>query len=281
MNQLIELAEGCVMRWSALSGVAFAIGFSSFAYADGLPERYREPAYVPAFTWTGCYLGGHLGSGWGRKDWADDKSDTSLLNAFTVSGRPADQGTHETTGVLAGVQGGCDYQVSSHLVIGAQADFSWANLKGEHTKADSFTSPPIFFATTFTANTKVDRLGTITGRLGYASERALFYVKGGGAWVHDNHSMAFTDANTVPVTAGMTGDADVTRWGWTVGVGFEYTLSTHVSAFIGYDYLNFGRDAIQFSCANLTNIPSCNTGAPLLDVDQQIHQIKLGMNYRF
>jgi outer membrane immunogenic protein len=264
------------MRWSVIGGVAVAISFSSFAHSDGLPEHYRE--HTPAFSWTGCYLGGHLGGGWGRKAWTDDAADTSGIHiTITTFLRPNDLGTHETTGFLGGIQGGCDYQVSRHFVLGAQADFSWASLKGEHTKADNFFSGPAIFNTAFTGNTEVDRLGTITGRLGYASERALFYVKGGGAWVHDNHSITFTGLNSVGGFFNLDASADVTRWGWTIGAGFEYALSKHVSAFIGYDYLNFGKDAVQFQ------VSTCNIlcGTPILDVDQQIHQIKLGLNYRF
>jgi outer membrane immunogenic protein len=38
-------------------------------------------------------------------------------------------------------------------------------------------------------NTKLDWLATATARVGYAWNRALFYVKGGGAWVRNSYSV--------------------------------------------------------------------------------------------
>jgi len=54
--------------------VAAAIGPG---WAADLPKRpvYKAPppvvASVPLFSWTGCYLGGHVGGGWGRKEFSD------------------------------------------------------------------------------------------------------------------------------------------------------------------------------------------------------------------
>jgi hypothetical protein len=75
---------------------------------------------------------GRLGA-WGREAWASDPSDPSIIrtgiNEFLWS---SDLRTHEITGVVVGPQVGCDYQASTNFVLGAQADFSWASLEGEH-----------------------------------------------------------------------------------------------------------------------------------------------------
>src|SRR6266566_5807590 len=68
--RLWALHGGASMKRALLATAALStvfIGNSSFA-AD-LGARFRAPpvAPVPLFTWTGCYIGGHLGGGWGQK----------------------------------------------------------------------------------------------------------------------------------------------------------------------------------------------------------------------
>ena len=56
---------------------------------------------------------------------------------------------------------------------------------------------------------------TATGRLGYAFNSALLYVKGGAAWTTNNYSVT-TVAGGVLVES-----AKANREGWTVGAGLE------------------------------------------------------------
>jgi len=54
----------------------FAVGlavtlFGGSAWAADLTYKApvkAEPAAAPAFSWTGCYVGGHVGGGWGTRD---------------------------------------------------------------------------------------------------------------------------------------------------------------------------------------------------------------------
>ena len=201
-------------------------------------------------------------------------------------------GSHKVSGPLAGVQLGCDYQVQQHFVVGLQGDFSWANLRGLNSLFDTY-NPTLNSRVnrSFTGNTDIDLMGTITGRVGYSSERALFYVKGGAAWIHDNYSMRYDRASVALVNPpppivfqdSVIGSASATRWGWTVGTGFEYALSKHVSAFVEYDFLDFGTRAVKFSCTASGNSNACSApfSAPSLNINEQMNQVKLGLNVRF
>ena len=75
---------------------------------------------VPAsvWTWTGCYVGGHVGGGWGHKSWRD----------VTLGG--AEFASHGVTGWLGGFQIGCDYQAGA-WVYGVEAQAGWAGLFGD------------------------------------------------------------------------------------------------------------------------------------------------------
>lgn len=263
------------MRWRVVGGLALAaLGLSSVAQAQ---ETNR---------WTGCYFGGHLGGASGGDVWSVNPSDPSLVGVYVKAlFRPDALGNQDEKGILGGAQVGCDLQVQKHFVVGLQGDFSWENLKSSHSLTDTAAIADTLIVRSFTGNTNVDRMGSITGRLGYSSERALFYVKGGAAWVHNNYGMSFDQTFTflsAPVHtdfAGITGSASEMRWGWIVGTGFEYALSKHVSTFVEYDFSDFGSHAVKFSCAGT----SCAAplGGALLNIDQQMQQVKLGLNVRF
>jgi len=219
------------------------------AAAADLP--YRMPAYKapvvpsPPFNWTGCYIGGHVGGGFGHTRWtAPAAGDAETTN-------------HDVDGVLGGGQIGCNYQTGS-WVFGAEADASWADLTGSGLDDLSLG--------TQTDHTKVDFLGTVTGRAGVAWDRALFYAKGGAAWAHDQLAVTFNPTGQTVATA------DNTLWGWTVGAGVEYAFAPNWSAKVEYDYLNFGSQSATFSAP----------AAPFnFDLGQHIDVVKAGVNCKF
>ena len=61
----------------------------------------------------------------------------------------------------------------------------------------------------------------------------------------------------------------MTRTGWTVGGGLEYGFTPNWSAKIEYNFMDF-EDA-RFTLV----------GVPLVDISQQAHVVKGGINYRF
>src|SRR5882757_5650346 len=121
---------------------------------------YKAAPPVYAYNWTGCYVGGNVGGLWARKDW-------------TVTGTGQAIGSHDADSWLGGVQGGCNYQFAGGWVVGIQGDYDWTDAKGS--SAD-------LIANGFSEQSKIRSLASVTGRVGYAWDRFLGYVKGGGAW---------------------------------------------------------------------------------------------------
>jgi outer membrane immunogenic protein len=230
-----------------LAGFVLTTFAAGPAVAADLPTKApvrTTAAIAPVGDWTGFYIGGHVGNGWGTKDWSNPEAD------------PSGRGADHVNGTTAGGQIGLNWQ-TGYWVFGIEAQASWANIDGGH----HYVPTDVFLFS------KVDSLGTIAGRIGYAWDRSLFYVKGGAGWAHDKHWI-----HDGP-TGDLLGAASQTRWGWVAGAGWEFALTRQWSAQIEYNYMDFGKERLTFSGGSLGVVPG--------DIDQQIHVVKGGINYRF
>jgi outer membrane immunogenic protein len=237
-----------------LAGIAAGALLAGAAHAADLarpvPVYRAPPPVVTYFTWTGCYIGINGGGVWARKERIDEApgfAGTSL-------------GTHDANGWLAGAQGGCNYQAGS-WVFGIQGDYDWANATGSNINA-------LFPGTT--DQSTVRALSSVTGRVGYAWDRFLLYVKGGGAWERDDYSIligGFTLAT-----------ASETRGGWTAGIGGEYAFLDWLTGFVEYDHYDFGTRTNTF---NNCTVAACGAVSFPVDVKDTKNVFKVGLNFKF
>jgi outer membrane immunogenic protein len=231
------------------------LGFTTVARAADLPVYKATPA--PVWDWTGMYFGGHVGYGWGNKKWFD---------IFPTPDMELDA-DRAINGALGGIQAGYRYQ-HNWLVVGIQGDYSWSGVGGHF---DCFT----FGAQNCDAKTQW--FATLTGSIGgLITPQALLYIKGGGAAVRDQFSDLATAAgsrNGVNATPGVPFNAEQTRLGWTGGVGFEWMFDRNWSAFVEYDYMDFGSKVVHFEGE------APNAFFPEL-IKQQIQLVKVGFNYK-
>jgi len=224
--------------------VAVGMGGSAVRAAD-MPLKAPPPPVV--YNWTGCYLGLTAGNSSGRSKWLfDDGSD--FTNRFNVSG------------FLAGIEGGCNYQVSN-WVFGIEADASVTNKSGQ----DFDLANP-----NFVGQTNERALVTARARLGYTvTSNWLWYVTGGGAWAQ----VKYSEWNiTNPIGA----KVEQTDWigGWTVGAGTEYMLGYGWTIKSEFLYVKF-KDHDIFPVAAPGGITCCKT----VKLDDYIFRV--GMNYKF
>ena len=269
------------MKRLLLAGTALAFG--GHAMAADLPVKAPVKAPAP-FSWTGCYVGGHVGAGWGRKEFSDPGfvgGGGTINQNFAPAGEsiPFDVGA----GFLGGAQIGCDYQFAPNWVFGAEGDFSWTNLNGQATD-------PFFLGkhnNPIGLTSKTDQLATATARLGYAFDHYLLYAKGGAAWAHDSYSLQ----NLVSFGPGLCAAAGVgfiacnptgteTRLGWTVGFGFEWAFASNWSALVEFDHYAMGSRTISFFDPNAGGAGGGGHTEPV-DVRQRIEAVKFGINYHF
>jgi outer membrane immunogenic protein len=205
-------------RLTLLAAAAIAVGAAAPALAADLPARApapytKAPAIVQAaYDWSGFYVGINGGGATSNIDWNLDGV--------------GDEGSHHATGGTVGGQVGYRWQMAS-WVFGLEAQGNWADFKGSNISLVDGVS---------TNQTKIDAFGLFTGQIGYAWDRALVYVKGGAA---------VTDNKYTSITPGVGFDtANESRWGATVGVGFEYAFAPSWSLGFEYDHLFMGNNDV-------------------------------------
>ncbi len=215
-----------LMKRSILAFATAALIAPAAQAADlGSPRTPVSAAVVsPAFSWTGFYVGAHAGYGWGSH---------SLTGVVPLN----------SGGPFIGGQVGFNYQMN-RLVLGAEADLSFAALSG------TWTAGQFYHRSTM--------LGSARLRAGVAIDRALLYVTGGlGVQsASDGFHTAVLAANRY------------TKAGWTVGAGVEYALTANWTTKLEYSYYNFG---------------TYNYVGPFLGgfIRTNVHTVKVGVNYLF
>ena len=199
-------------------------------------------------------------------------------------------GDPQPRGFLGGGEAGYNYQLGK-LVLGAEGDFGGETLKEFKACAPLVSNTDNFGIDhhefplyNMTCNSNEDWIATLTGRAGYSWERALLYVKAGGAFSDQSYStkcnlgptnsFAPVGQNCASFTAAATpspgfSTGQIQRLGWTAGLGFEYALWGNFSTKAEFDYANFGsRNVIASDGTNI----KANTS---------VEALKIGINYRF
>src|SRR6202165_5250975 len=111
------------------AAAGLAVIMAGPAVAADMPLQAAAP-FAARFNWTSCYLGGHLGGGFARKDLTDPVQlvQDSLLGAGSTNG--VTTVSPSPSGVLIGGQIGCDYQFASSWVVGIEGAVSGSTMKG-------------------------------------------------------------------------------------------------------------------------------------------------------
>ena len=248
-----------------VSVAAFALLVSSgFAHAADMP---MAPLPVKLWTWTGLYLGGHFGGGWG------DAAVTDPAGAAIYGNNV------RSDAVFAGVQAGYNWQVpNTFFVLGVETDVSAIGANGSGT---CLASSGYFISAN--CRTRPDLGGTLTGRAGYAigpGGHTLIYAKGGLAWLDDRIDIT-TNGLYPPLQTSFNG----VRWGWTAGGGVERALTPAWSFRVEYDYARFGDLTIPTPQSFQQVIPGSPFGylptpGGTATMSQNLQTVKVGLNYK-
>jgi outer membrane immunogenic protein len=240
-----------VRKLIAVAVVSAVSGLSAQAadiYRREAVGGYKDgPAYV-ANTWTGFYIGAHVGGAF------DDLTITDV-DGFTTGG-PGRKTSLSPSGVIAGGTLGYNWQ-SGPVVFGVEGDIGYLGLNESK------------LLTLSTANTRAgieDGLyGDITGRLGYAFGPALLYAKGGFAF-YDGGEKFSTNVGGTRVSSSLD-----TLTGYTIGGGLEYKINPAWSIKGEYQYFDFGDETFTVTTTNGSKFR--------FKEELNVQTVKFGVNY--
>jgi outer membrane immunogenic protein len=181
----------------------------------GTPAFAQAPPPAPVYNWTGFYVGGNVGYGWGNAN-----TDFTANGNITTFGVPcpfdecptktvdvpasfasAVSNTAHPNGVIGGGQIGYNYQFSPNGVFGIEADIQGADQRASGQIADPFVFSTCFLGSPLGCSSpgsgvvlnpgtvltsyqaKIDWFGTVRGRLGVlVGDQLLIYGTGGLAY---------------------------------------------------------------------------------------------------
>ena len=136
-------------------------------------------------------------------------------------------------------------------------------------------------ALVISCTSKSDWLATVTGRFGgVVADRTLLYIKGGGAWMHNDQSATVSTAlvgggGGIVGAAGALTSASSTATGWLLGMGAEYAFARNWTGFLEYDYIEFQSKNVAFS---VSAAPGDFLNASVVN---KLSIAKVGVNYKF
>jgi len=210
--------------------------------SSGLPVKAaRAPA---PFNWSGFYAGGQFGGGWDTINWSD----------VDLTGEPLHT---RQRGFVGGGQVGYNWQVGQ-WVLGVEAALLDADLSSTQ---QSGNTPGASY------RNKVDAIGTVTGRLGYAINRSLVYVDGGWATTR----LIASGQDTVLADGFRT-----TGWedGWVIGAGWNYAFNNNW--ILGVDYKR-----IQPGKTTRSGLTDNALPFTITNIDPKINLLTMSLSYKF
>jgi outer membrane immunogenic protein len=198
------------------------------------------------FDWSGAHLG--------------------IFSGYAVGGHwkgdAADYPHQPVNGWFGGVAIGYDHQSSSGWVIGIETDFALADIK----LTDNYFDAAV--------TSRINYLGTLRPRVGYAWGGTLIYLTGGLAY----GQMEFTVNHWNNPPGSLVFQASQAQWhlGYAVGAGAEVKLLNNVSLKAEYLWIDLPTQTYTPG-----PIPAAFTGTARNEMGWSGNTVKVGLNWRF
>ena len=206
------------------------------------------------YNWSGAYIGAQAGYAWG---------DARVGQTF-APGSFDDYGWgYSPSGGFGGLYAGFNHQFDGGLVLGIEGDYSFASVRDTTLYRALGVDDPAFGG-----ELKLDSVGSIRLRAGYAMDRWLPFVTGGLAVGSYKHT-------TVDIPGGPYADVKDTITGYTLGAGAEYAVTDNWMVRGEYRFADFGRHPSRRHFIS--------DGAPLgpEEIELTTHDLRIGIAYKF
>lgn len=271
--------------------ISSLLGATGQASAADLYVRpgLKDGPYVPVpALWEGFYLGGNVGGAWNT---------ATVDDHYDYVGDPVSSNSLNGSGIIGGGQIGYNFQWGN-IVFGPEADLGYLGLSASRSVAlapapDCLAHyPGDMCGLNANYSTSGGLYGDITGRLGYAVDRVLFYAKGGAAFLDVDIKANYVGQNcatarncylhpNAPVNASTFNfEQSETLWGWTAGGGIEYALSQEWSVKVEYQHFDFGSASFRHDGAfDIPGTPWRSTLKGDAEFSQTVDAVKVGVNF--
>jgi len=251
---------------AALAAVS-TIALTHLAAAADLPRKAPPAPPPPVYSWTGFYVGGNIGGGWGSRDISYSGNDP--LSRAILTDPTFDPGfvplpaSFDTSGLIGGLHVGYNWQFNRNWLFGLETDFDWSGMRGSATTINSLGSG---ITTNVDEHTKW--FGTVRARFGYLPvDSLLVYVTGGFAYGKVEHTGNYINNNpgvgliSFPIggfgfscnsgpTVCFAGSSSGIATGWTAGGGLEYAIWQRWTVRAEYLYVSLESRSVTETALN-------------------------------
>ena len=298
-NQELYLILGIIMDIKKLCLTLSLIALSGVAVADSTtapaPATVTPPSSTTSestYDWTGVYVGGFVGGASGANGTTKSSTQTTSTNNEVIPSGSQSNSTNFITSpsFMGGGTVGYNWQIpKTPYLIGLEGEYGSLGLGGSASKGSS-GSLGNYSSTTQTGSDY--GYGLIGGRLGYALDRTLFYVKSGAVFTQTNTTMA---TGPEQLSRGTATSSRGTNTGYAIGGGVEFapTFYNNKNFTVKVEYLYFGINQSS-SDSNTQTEQGYTDGSPpfagpwtaITATDTHvttggISTAKIGFNYKF
>jgi outer membrane immunogenic protein len=256
----VALSEG-TMKKLIIGGAVFAAFMAGPVIAADLPVEppiyVERPPVIGLLNWTGFYVGANIG-------YARGPGSADIM----VAGVPLFSLSENMSGVIGGVQAGANWQ-TGNAVFGVEGDFQGTSQSASSSMSVVDVNGVVYpnnpgAIITGVNSDKIKSFGTVRGRLGVASGRALYYVTGGGAF--------WTWSSNLTVTGLGTASFSNFQGGGTIGGGVEVAINNDWTVKAEYLYLQ---------STAISNTPFVARPDVVVNTRIRDNVFRVGVNYMF
>lgn len=233
--------------------LAAALLLAPAGLATAEPADGASP--TAAYNWSGVYIGAQAGYAWGE----GRVGQTFVPGAFDNYGWG-----YSPSGGFGGLYIGYVKQFDSGVVLGIEGDYNFASVKGTTLYRALGVDDP-----SAGGELRLDAVGSLRMRAGYALGRWLPFISGGLAMANYKHTTVHLPGS-VPYA-----DVSETISGYTVGGGAEYAVTDNWVLRGEYRFADFGRHpSVRHSTFD---------GAAIKPdaIDLKAHDLRIGVAYKF
>jgi outer membrane immunogenic protein len=267
--------------------ILYIMTLSGASLADTVPDS--------TYDWTGVYVGGFVGGASGANTTSSSSNTTNYLGYIPAGSNSASSNSSTSASFIGGGTVGYNWQIpKTPYLIGFEGEYGYLGQSGS-SQSQSLQDGLIGVSTNTQNKTTIGSdygYGLVGGRIGYALDRSLFYVKSGAVFtqVKSTNSTSAQDGLGEFNAAGSSKSGGATT-GYAIGGGVEFAPQwySNENITVKVEYLYFGIPTTNDSSQTFYlqaavpdgPMPFYTENTSYHNSTSGIHTAKIGVNYKF